>query len=92
MSKKKVKVASIRVEYPDGDEKEMSIEDAKALHKQLSELFGETNVPTVPIIIERDRWPRWYGSGTYLVDTGVGDSLSSGDSPPPQPQVWCCAE
>lgn len=54
---KKVKVSDIVIQYPDGESKQVSVADARELHKQLDELFGKKNVtmPTAPVIIERDR-------------------------------------
>lgn len=88
MMSKKVKVAAIQIQCPDGDVKQVSIEDARELYKQLDELFGEACVPPMqPIVIERREWPRWkplWVSGNEPIRT---------DSPAPQlPQVWCCAD
>lgn len=55
----KTEVKSIVIQYADGQTKELSVEDAKALHRQLDELFGE--VPAcAPVVIERTRWPYWW--------------------------------
>lgn len=70
MSKKKARVSAIQIEYADGESKQLSVEDARALYEQLHELFGENTVvvPSVPKIIdfERERQPEpwkrtpWY--------------------------------
>jgi hypothetical protein len=85
---KKLKVAAIQIQYPDGEVKQVSIEDAKELFKQLEELFGDKTVvvPSTPVIIERDRWPRW--QPMFTDSTPVVRDPSSHESP----QVWCCAE
>ena len=81
----KVEVSKITIAYPDGDAKEMTIEHARELHKQLAELFGETQPPVVypaPIIIDRPRWPYWYSTPSTITPTRVE---WTGDSP----RVWC---
>ena len=85
--KDKVKVAAIQIQYPDGEVKQVSIEDAKALFQQLEELFGEKTVvvPSQPVIIERDRWPRW-----QTIDWGK--PVMQDPLPHEELQVWCCAE
>lgn len=83
---KKVKVASIEIRYPDGSAKQVSIEDARELYTQLKELFGEkvVNVPATPVIIERERWPRW--------TPDVRDNTTMVPEPmPKRPQIWCSA-
>ena len=88
---KKVKVAAIQIQYPDGSVKQVSVEDARELHCQLNELFGSPASPA-PIIIERDRvverdrWPWWYD------DVTCGDVPGTLQAPPALPQIWCCAE
>ena len=88
--KDKVRVAAIQIQYPDGDEKQLSVEDARELFKQLEGLFGEKiqYIPGAPVIIERDRYP-WRPLWT---DRGTG-TLRAGELPPPtQPLVWCCEQ
>jgi len=80
---KKVKVKSIQIAYPDGDSKELSIESAKALYAELGKLFEVKVVATpapTPIIIERERWPRWYPPQEPL-RPWVTDTPSA-------PQIW----
>lgn len=89
----KVKVASITVQYPDGDTKDISIEDAKQLFKQLEELFGDKTavVPSMPVFIERDRWPRWYDH-TMTPQPFFNSPSPSPTTPTPfiRPlEVWC---
>lgn len=60
---KKLKLTKIVLETKDGKQVELSIEDAEELHEQLNTLFGEktTYIPSMPIVIERDRWnPPYY--------------------------------
>jgi hypothetical protein len=80
----KVKVKSIQIAFPDGFVKEMSIEDAKELFKQLEELFGSVPViiPSVPVIIEREVWPRWVGPYVTERPTYYDNT----------PQVWCISD
>lgn len=84
----KIKVAAIQIQYPDGEVKQISVEDAKALFQQLEELFGSKTVvmPSTPIVIERDRWPRWQPMWVHETPI-VRDPL-----PHEAPQVWCCTE
>jgi hypothetical protein len=83
-----VKVKAIQIEYPDGSTKQLTIDDARELHRQLETLFG-VRIETTPgpVIIERDWWPRWrqVWSSDDVIDTGTPLPLQS-------PQVWCCAE
>lgn len=82
---KKVKVAAIQIQYPDGRVEQLLIEDAKALYEQLGDLFGEKESPPAPIIIERERYPRWRPLiGTPPIE--IGDNTS----PYERPQVWFC--
>ena len=83
---KKLKVASIVIQYPDGETKELSLEDARALHEQLDDLFAKPLPwPTRPIIIERERtWPHWWQSPTC-------EPAQTPKMPYTKPQVWCKA-
>ena len=88
--KDKVKVAAIQIQYPDGDVKQLSLDDAKELFEQLEGLFGSktTYLPSQPLIIERERYPWrpvWYSS------TDVTTQLKI-DTPVETPKVWCCAD
>lgn len=87
----RVKVASIVVVFPGGERREMTLDEAKALHAQLAELFGIKPLTIeVPTYIYRDRWPRiidapqpvWYET-----------QPNTGTQPPTGlPQVWCKAD
>lgn len=79
---KKVKVSAIQIQYPDGDVKQLTVEDARELYKQLDDLFGKVYVqPQQPIIIERREWPRWTSPPVTI------------DAPKPlAPQIWCCTD
>jgi hypothetical protein len=59
---KKLKLTKIKLETKDGKEVELSMDEAKELHDQLHTLFGDkaAYIPSMPIIIERDRWLRPY--------------------------------
>ncbi len=58
---KKLKVTKIELETKDGKKVQLSLDEAKELHDQLHELFGEKYVPGTPIAIERDLyWPDPY--------------------------------
>ena len=82
----KVRVASIAIQYPDGERKELTVDDAKELYSQLCELFGENHwVPNIPLVIERGRWPRWEPVMLHPPSTAA---------PVPElhkPQIWCSA-
>jgi len=84
----KVKVDAVVIQYPDGSRKSLSIEDARALYRELAELFGHpTAIPPVPIVIERERWPRWAPTWT---DDGTPHQVPA--VPDLTPRIWCCAE
>jgi len=51
----KVKVESIVVVFPGGERREMTLDEARALHAQLAELFGSgPAVISVPVYVQRD--------------------------------------
>ena len=67
---KKAKIKSIELQVGDTTIK-LSPEDAKALHEQLNELFGQRSprINVWPTYVERSRpyWDRWvWGSGTSI--------------------------
>ena len=67
----KLKLKTIKLETADGKTVELSLAEAKDLHDQLHELFGTKYVPSVPVVIERDRYPwpytpRWIESKPRL--------------------------
>jgi len=70
---KKLRLTSITLETKGGKEIELTIDEARELHKQLHELFGtkERIFPPAPVIIERDRWapPYWRYPPTWCGDT-----------------------
>lgn len=78
MSKGKLKLTGIKVKNSDGEEIELTMEEAKDLHEQLDELFGkETITITQPVYIERERhyWEkppyRWiWGTTTESIPMG----------------------
>lgn len=79
----KVSISHITIAYPDGSQKKMSIKDAKELHKQLNELFGQAYQP-VTRIVERvvNRFP----------DRVIWDcDAPKIDAPYELPQIWCHA-
>lgn len=59
MSKDRITLSSIVLTTAEGQEVKLSVAEARALHAQLEELFGEKvrYMPSQPIIIGRDRWP-----------------------------------
>ena len=79
----KLKLTTIKLETKDGKEVELSLAEAKDLHDQLHELFGTKYVPSVPIVIERDRYP-WLPYWAHTTEpygvsmTWCGSSCSSG--------------
>lgn len=88
----KVKVSSIVVVFPGGERREMTIEEAKALHAQLAELFGNKTVTIeTPTYVYRDRWPRIIDNGPtplwYETQPTTGAPQRHG-----LPTVWCRAD
>lgn len=76
---KKLKLTKITLETKDGKQVELTIDEAKELHDQLHALFGEktTYIPSMPIVIERDRWhttfrPYWYGTASKVESPKLG--------------------
>lgn len=90
----KVKVASITIEYPGGELKPLSVDDARELYRQLHELFGTTSVTVLrtPFFIERKRYPRW--NDTWCGSSQSPHTLSLPATIPPaeKPRVWCSEE
>ena len=63
---RKLKLTKLELQTNDGKKIELTLDEAKDLHDQLHELFGDKTVyvPGAPVIIERDRWlprPHWNG-------------------------------
>ncbi|MCP4493246.1 MAG: hypothetical protein GY820_38980 [Gammaproteobacteria bacterium] len=77
---KKIKLGKITIKMKGGKdvELELSIEDAKELHRQLDELFGtQPFIPYYPIYIERDRvLPCNQPWITYGEETSTGESVT----------------
>lgn len=84
-----VKVSSIVIRYADGTTKDLSLEDAKALHEQLEGLFGRKTeyIPSAPIYVERDRYP-WAPPYRYQVEWTSDQAPGFNTS---QPLVFCCS-
>jgi len=83
---KKLKLTKIELETRDGKKVELSLDEAKELHDQLHELFGSKFIPSVPIIIERDRYP--WRFGTPQVPRWV-EAPNTGTPYPQLPQILC---
>ena len=75
------KVESIIVAFPNGERRELTIEEARALHSQLNELFGTKDVP----IYITSRWPR-------IVENPQPIYWTSEQTPSGPPEVWCKTE
>ncbi len=80
---KKLRLTKIELETKEGKKVSLSIEEAKDLHDQLHELFGQSirYIPSSPIMIERDCYPwqdriiPYYSTGSNIVTCEVkGDS------------------
>jgi len=66
----KVEITGLKIKLESG-EVEISVEEAKALYKQLHELFGEKviTIPSAPIIIEKEPWWPYYPTVTWQSTT-----------------------
>ncbi len=84
----KVELGAIQIQYPDGTVKQLSLDHARELHKQLDELFGEKikYVPSAPVTIFRDKWPSWRPYSHF------GSNTTSDYTPVSKPTVFCCAK
>lgn len=79
----KVKVASMVIQYADGDTKVLSVDDARELHAQLAQLFAKPESWTrCPITIERTAYPWWWGT-TWLPPQGYNHCVDV------TPKVFC---
>lgn len=88
----KVTVSAIQIEFPDGTTKPMSIEDARALHQQLNELFGVKVQQVVrEVVVERDRWPRWLTTRVTLDSPQTEHRIPERPRRIERPQIWCAA-
>lgn len=81
----KLKLTKIEMTTKDGKTVELTLDEARDLHSQLEELFGEKvkYVPSTPIIIDRYRYPRpyrywgepmWSNEGTKVWMSAKSDS------------------
>lgn len=78
MSKsKKLKLTKIELQTKDGKKVDLSLAEAKELHEQLHELFGEkvVRVPGSPVIIDRYRDRYW--NRPYVTWCSTGGSISN---------------
>ena len=80
----KLKITKIELTTKDGNKVELSLDEAKDLHGQLDELFGQksaTYIPYYPIIIDRTVRPWWqpynpvWGNGTVYCSSNSGLSV-----------------
>lgn len=57
----KIELSKLTLTTKEGTEVDLTVAEAKDLYEQLRQLFEQKPVfvPSVPIIIERDRWPYW---------------------------------
>lgn len=77
----KIKISKIEVSTKDGKKVELSLEEAKDLHSQLDELFGQKTAPYIPyspIIIERHVRPYWQQYNPVWRDNTIYCSSNSG--------------
>lgn len=81
----KLKLTKVMLTRRDGDEIELTIDEARDLYGQLSELFAPRLAPTVPIIIERYP-PAWVPYQPHWIS-----SPSTADFPQNLPYVTCQA-
>jgi len=77
----KLKLTKVMLTRRGGDEIELTIDEARDLYGQLSELFAPRLAPTVPIIIDRYP-PAWQPYQPYWIS-----SPSSADYPQNLPYV-----
>lgn len=64
----RIRITKIELTTRAGKTVPLSLDEARDLHTQLTELFGPKHLTTVPVIIERDAWfsprrtwrPWWY--------------------------------
>jgi len=54
-----VTVTEITIQLADGSTVAMSVNDAKALHRSLNELFGKASISSTPTVIVKETWPKW---------------------------------
>ena len=57
----KIELSKLTLTTKEGPEVDLTVAEAKDLYEQLRQLFEQKTVfvPSVPIVIERDRWPYW---------------------------------
>ena len=85
---KKVKVASIIIEFPDGELKEMSVDDARELCRQLRMVFSQVPL-NHPVVIERSQYPHWRD---IYVHNSPPAQLPCTEPPAERPRIWCSEE
>lgn len=73
----RIELSSITLTTAEGTEVKLTVPEARALHAQLEELFGAKYVPSQPIIIQRDRYPRpWYPYSPHWLGTTTGTTTA----------------
>ena len=82
---KKLEVTSIALTTADGKRVELTISEARDLHDQLAEMFGNKIVNT-PIVIERDRL-----LSPWRPYSPMWESDSTGDAMPDLCRIECIA-
>ena len=75
---KKLCITKIEIEIKAGRKIELSLAEAKELHEQLHELFGDTHFQSYPVYIERPRWyVKEYPFQPWITYTTAGTSLTT---------------
>lgn len=59
---KKIELSKLVLTTKEGVDVDLTVAEARDLYEQLRQLFEQKTVyvPSSPVIIERDRLPRWY--------------------------------
>jgi len=89
---KKLKLTKIELETKDGKKVSLSIEEAKDLHDQLHDLFGQNVqfIPSRPVIIERDHYPWRNPCAPYWRSSEPIPMLGNSGAPIPNPFTTIC--
>lgn len=77
----KLKITKIELSTKEGKKVELSLEEAKDLHGQLDELFGQKAAPFIPyspIIIDRTVRPYWPGYNPIWYSGVCGSAVPGG--------------
>ena len=76
---KKLCITKIEIEIKAGKKIiELSLAEAKELHEQLHELFGDTHFQPYPVYIERPRWyVKEYPYQPWITYTATGTTLTT---------------